>query len=107
MGKIKFKFIDLFAGIGGFHVAMSNLGGKCVFASEIDAHARKTYLHNFDISEKNFNRDIRKMNINEIPEFDILCAGFPCQPFSQAGKRRGFDDHRGNLFFNIADIMFS
>ena len=105
MGKIKFKFIDLFAGIGGFHIAMSNLGGKCVFASEIDAHARKTYVHNFDINEKDFNHDITKMNIKKIPEFDVLCAGFPCQPFSQAGKKKGFDDHRGNLFFNIADII--
>lgn len=105
MGKIKFKFIDLFAGIGGFHIAMSNLGGKCVFASEIDDYARKTYLNNFDINEKYFNHDITKMNIKKIPEFDILCAGFPCQPFSQAGKKRGFDDHRGNLFFNIADII--
>ena len=105
MGKIKFKFIDLFAGIGGFHIAMSNLGGKCVFASEIDDYARKTYLNNFDINEKHFNHDITKMNIKKIPEFDILCAGFPCQPFSQAGKKRGFDDHRGNLFFNIADII--
>ena len=59
----KFKFIDLFAGIGGFHIAMSNLGGECVFASEIDPYARKTYLHNFDINQKDFNQDITKMNI--------------------------------------------
>ncbi|MAZ93211.1 MAG: DNA (cytosine-5-)-methyltransferase [Lentimicrobiaceae bacterium] len=101
----KFKFIDLFAGIGGFHIAMSNLGGECIFASEIDPYARKTYLHNFDINQKDFNQDITKMNIKKIPEFDVLCAGFPCQPFSQAGKKRGFNDHRGNLFFNIADIL--
>tara|TARA_B110001450_G_scaffold252109_1_gene273258 strand:+ start:36 stop:914 length:879 start_codon:yes stop_codon:yes gene_type:complete len=105
MGNRKFKFIDLFAGIGGFHIAMSNLGGDCVFASEIDQYARKTYLHNFNIDKEKFNEDITKMNIKNIPDFDILCAGFPCQPFSQAGKKRGFSDHRGNLFFNISDII--
>ena len=111
----EFKFIDLFAGIGGFHIAMHNLGGKCVFASEMDIHARKTYEHNFtktspELFENNmFNDDIRTMNISEIPDFDILCAGFPCQPFSQAGHQRGFNDNhnseRGNLFFNIAEIL--
>ncbi|MDJ0634696.1 MAG: HpaII family restriction endonuclease [Xenococcaceae cyanobacterium MO_188.B29] len=110
-----FKFIDLFAGIGGFHLAMHELGGECVFASEIDPYARKTYIHNFrDISpqlfdEKNFNDDIRNVVPEEIPDFDLLCAGFPCQPFSQAGYKRGFNDfhnsERGNLFFNIADIL--
>ena len=110
-----FKFIDLFAGIGGFHLAMHQLGGECVFASEIDSHARKTYIHNFNkispqLFEKNhFNDDIRNIVPEEIPDFDLLCAGFPCQPFSQAGYKRGFDDvhnsERGNLFFNIADIL--
>lgn len=111
----KFTFIDLFAGIGGFHIAMHNLGGKCVFASEMDIHARKTYEHNFKrISPKlfkngMFNDDIRNFNPNDLPDFDILCAGFPCQPFSQAGYKRGFEDNhnseRGNLFFNIAEIL--
>jgi len=111
----KFTFIDLFAGIGGFHIAMHNLGGKCVFASEMDLHARKTYEHNFKkispelFENKMFNDDIRNMNVSEIPEFDILCAGFPCQPFSQAGYKRGFNDNhnseRGNLFFNIVEIL--
>jgi DNA (cytosine-5)-methyltransferase 1 len=110
-----FKFIDLFAGIGGFHLAMHRLGGECVFASEIDEHARKTYEANFKaISPQLFengllNDDIRKIAPEEIPDFDVLCAGFPCQPFSQAGFRRGFDDNhnseRGNLFFNIAEIL--
>ncbi len=110
-----FTFIDLFAGIGGFHIAMHNLGGKCVFASEMDEAARKTYEYNFkeispDMFEKNmFNSDIRNINPADIPDFDILCAGFPCQPFSQAGFKRGFDDNhnseRGNLFFNIAEIL--
>lgn len=111
----KFTFIDLFAGIGGFHLAMEALGGKCVFASEIDKYARETYYHNF--KEKNpelfknnlFNDDIRKITPSELPDFDILCAGFPCQPFSQAGYKRGFNDshksERGNLFFNIVDIL--
>ena len=111
----EFKFIDLFAGIGGFHIALHNLGGKCVFASEMDIHARKTYEHNFKkispelFKNKMFNDDIRKMNVSEIPDFDILCAGFPCQPFSQAGHKRGFNDNhnseRGNLFFNIVEIL--
>ena len=105
MSKTSFTFIDLFAGIGGFHIGMSNLGGKCVFASEIDPFARKTYIKNFNIKEELFNHDITKMDINGIVDFDILCAGFPCQPFSQAGKKKGFDDDRGNLFFYIADII--
>ena len=111
----KLKFIDLFAGIGGFHQAMNSLGAECVFASEIDEFARKTYQTNFQkISPKlfesgNFNTDIRSINPHNIPDFDILCAGFPCQPFSQAGYKRGFEDNhnseRGNLFFNIAEII--
>ena len=115
MEQQKFKFIDLFAGIGGFHLAMHELGGVCVFASEIDQYARKTYIHNFkEISPQLFeaglfNSDIRSIVPNEIPDFDLLCAGFPCQPFSQAGYKRGFNDihnsERGNLFFNIADII--
>jgi len=110
-----FKFIDLFAGIGGFHQAMSELGGKCVFASEIDINARKTYEHNFKkhsphlFKDRLFNKDIKTIMPEEIPDFDVLCAGFPCQPFSQAGKKYGFDDNhkseRGNLFFDIAEII--
>ncbi|MEM7591743.1 MAG: HpaII family restriction endonuclease [Cyanobacteria bacterium P01_A01_bin.83] len=110
-----FKFVDLFAGIGGFHLAMHELGGECVFASEIDRYARTTYIHNFrkispQLFEKEyFNKDIRNIVPDEIPDFNVLCAGFPCQPFSQAGHKRGFDDfhdsERGNLFFNIADII--
>nr|WP_263858145.1 HpaII family restriction endonuclease [Waterburya agarophytonicola] len=110
-----FKFIDLFAGIGGFHLAMHELGGECVFASEMDRYARSTYIHNFSkISPQlfegdYFNEDIRKVVPEEIPDFDLLCAGFPCQPFSQAGYKRGFNDvhnsERGNLFFNIAEII--
>ncbi len=111
----KFTFIDLFAGIGGFHLAMHRLGGKCVFASEIDSDARKTYEYNHKknspelFSGKFFNNDIRNISSQNIPDFDVLCAGFPCQPFSQAGYKRGFNDNhnseRGNLFFNIAEII--
>ncbi len=113
--KHNFTFIDLFAGIGGFHLAFHNLGGKCVFASEMDINARKTYEHNFKkispelFKNKMFNDDIRNVTPSDIPDFDILCAGFPCQPFSQAGYKRGFEDNhnseRGNLFFNIVDIL--
>lgn len=100
----KFKFIDLFAGIGGFRIAMQNLGGKCVFTSEWDKEAQRTYKANF--GEVPFG-DITKCNIkNYIPkEFDVLCAGFPCQAFSIAGKRGGFDDTRGTLFFDVAEVI--
>ncbi len=99
-----FKFIDLFAGIGGFRIAMQNLGGKCVFTSEWDINAQKTYKVNF--GEVPFG-DITKQQIKDyIPEeFDLLCAGFPCQAFSIAGKRGGFDDTRGTLFFDVAEII--
>ena len=112
-GTKTLKFIDLFAGIGGFHIAFHNLGAKCVFASEIDEHARRTYKHNF-IGQSpqlfrlgNFNQDINKIDNpkEQIPDFDILNAGFPCQPFSQAGFKKGFEDTRGTLFFNIANII--
>ena len=100
----KFKFIDLFAGIGGYRVAMQNLGGKCVFTSEWDKEAQRTYKANF--GEVPFG-DITKPYIkNYIPTgFDLLCAGFPCQAFSIAGKRGGFDDTRGTLFFDVAEII--
>ena len=111
----KLKFIDLFAGIGGFHQAFHELDCECVFASEIDEAARLTYERNFSkISPKLFknnlfNKDIRSISPSEIPDFDILCGGFPCQPFSQAGLKQGFSDgrdsERGNLFFNIVDII--
>lgn len=110
----KYKFIDLFAGIGGFHLAFHNLGAECVFASEKDLYARQTYQENFryvsaDLFENNlFNDDITSAVIKDIPAHDILCAGFPCQPFSQAGYKRGFDEvreSRGNMFFYITDIL--
>jgi DNA (cytosine-5)-methyltransferase 1 len=107
----KYKFIDLFAGIGGFHLAFSNEGAECVFVSEWDESARKTYQTNFAPSEPqlfengNFAGDITKINEKEIPDFDILTAGFPCQPFSQAGFKKGFKDTRGTLFHDIVRII--
>jgi len=112
--KNKFKFIDLFAGIGGFHLALHSLGSECVFASEINSFARKTYIHNHSkispklFKENNFAGDIKLVDVEKIPDFDILCGGFPCQPFSQAGFKRGFEDskeERGNLFFDIVKII--
>lgn len=98
----KFTFIDLFAGIGGMRIAFQNLGGKCVFSSEIDEQAQKTYAINFgDIPEG----DITQINEKEIPDHDILVGGFPCQAFSIAGKRGGFKDTRGTLFFDVARII--
>jgi len=100
----KFTFIDLFAGIGGFRLALQNLGGKCVFTSEWNKDAQKTYQANF--GEVPFG-DITKDEIKKyIPsKFDILCAGFPCQAFSIAGYRKGFSDTRGTLFFDIEQII--
>jgi DNA (cytosine-5)-methyltransferase 1 len=100
----KFKFIDLFAGIGGFRLAMQNLGGKCVFTSEWDKEAKRTYKANF--GERPFGDITKKETKAFIPdEFDLLCAGFPCQAFSIAGKRGGFEDTRGTLFFDVAEII--
>lgn len=115
MSKEKIKFIDLFAGIGGFHIAMHENGAECVFASEIDKFARQTYEENFKkispelFKNGNFNIDITDSNLdyNSIPEFDVLCGGFPCQPFSHAGLKKGFSDTRGTLFFNIQEIVNS
>lgn len=110
-------FIDLFAGIGGFHYALHSIGGKCVFASEWDKNARISYENNFkgispalfqkdsDGNYLYFNGDINEADPTMIPDFDILCGGFPCQPFSIAGLRKGFEDARGTLFFNIANIV--
>ncbi len=117
MAKKKFTFIDLFAGIGGFHQAMHSVGGKCVFASEWDKYARISYEVNYNEIEpklfekdeegkyKFFNEDINDANPQDIPDFDVCCGGFPCQAFSIAGLKRGFEDTRGTLFFNIANIV--
>lgn len=103
--KIHFTFIDLFAGLGGFHLAMEKLGGKCVFACEIQEDLRELYKKNFNMECKGDINDIDMKN--EIPSHDILCAGFPCQPFSKAGKQQGFEDEkdRGNMFLKIMEII--
>ena len=98
----KFKFIDLFAGIGGFHQAMVQLGGHCVYASEIDKFCIERYKENYNIDA---DHDITKINPEEVPDHDVLCGGFPCQAFSKAGKQKGFEETRGTLFFYIEKIL--
>lgn len=109
----EFNFIDLFAGIGGFHQAMHAHGGHCVFASEWDKNARIAYEANYAEIAPNlfannyrfFNNDITEADPAQIPNFDVCCGGFPCQAFSIAGKKLGFEDTRGTLFFNVANIV--
>ncbi len=97
-----FTFIDLFAGLGGFRIALESLGAKCVYSSEWDEPVREVYAENFgDIPDG----DITQVDENSIPDHDILCAGFPCQAFSISGKQRGFEDSRGTLFFDVARIV--
>lgn len=95
-------FIDLFAGIGGFRLALESYGAKCIYSNEWDKHAQKTYQMNFDEIPKG---DITKVNEKDIPDHDILCAGFPCQAFSISGNQKGFEDSRGTLFFDVARIV--
>jgi len=113
--KKKITFIDLFAGIGGFHLAFHNNGAECVFVSEWDEPARKTYQANFEKIDpklfdpknidKTFVGDITKIDPKNMPDFDVITGGFPCQPFSQAGLKKGFTETRGTLFFDIARII--
>lgn len=98
----KMKFIDLFAGIGGFRYALEDLGATCVFSCEWDKFCRESYKLNFNEIP---HGDITQINEKDIPKHDILCAGFPCQPFSVSGKQKGFNDTRGTLFFDIARIV--
>lgn len=102
--KPKFTFIDLFAGIGGFRIALQNIGGQCVYSSEWDAQAQKTYFANFgDVPFGDITLERTKSFVPD--NFDILCGGFPCQAFSLAGKKRGFEETRGTLFFDVAEIL--
>lgn len=98
----KFKFIDLFSGIGGFHTGAAKAGGKCVMASDINETANKTYFENYGIKPRG---DIYQIQSKDIPDFDLLCAGFPCQPFSQVGPKGAFEDERGLLIFQILRIL--
>jgi DNA (cytosine-5)-methyltransferase 1 len=98
------KFVDLFAGIGGFHIALTRLGHECVFASELSKELRILYKENHGIE---CHGDITKINIESIPSHDILCAGFPCQTFSKAGKQKGMKEARGKLFDEILKILSS
>jgi DNA (cytosine-5)-methyltransferase 1 len=102
MNHFDFTFIDLFGGIGGFHIALKKLGGKCVLYSDIDKKASIVYKKNFNIDNSG---DIRKLDLTKIPDFDVLCAGFPCQSFSNAGHKKAFNDERGLLFNNIINII--
>lgn len=98
----EFSFIDLFAGIGGFRIPLQELGGKCVFSSEYNHHAQRAYELNF--GEFPFG-DITKLNLDIVPKHNVLCAGFPCQPFSISGKMKGFEDTRGTLIYHVFKII--
>jgi DNA (cytosine-5)-methyltransferase 1 len=100
--KPDFSFIDLFAGIGGFRIPMQELGGNCVFSSEFNHHAQRAYELNF--GEVPFG-DITELNTDIVPKHDVLCAGFPCQPFSISGKMKGFEDTRGTLIYHVFKII--
>jgi DNA (cytosine-5)-methyltransferase 1 len=102
MHKSRFTFVDMFSGIGGFHVALSNLDGTCLLASDIDPQANQTYELNFGLKPVG---DISKITSKDIPEFDVLCGGFPCQSFSNVGQKGGLEDPRGALIFEVARIL--
>ena len=98
MTSKELTFVDLFCGIGSFHHSLSSLGLKCVFACDIDEECRNTYEKNYGFKPAG---DITNINVVDVPQFDVLCAGFPCQPFSLAGQHQGFKDARGNMFFEV------
>jgi DNA (cytosine-5)-methyltransferase 1 len=102
MKKFKFSFVDLFSGIGGFHYGLHKIGGNCLFASDIDEIANRTYFENFGLNPVG---DINLISSSEIPNHDLLCGGFPCQPFSNVGQKGGLTDPRGELIFEIGRIL--
>ena len=96
------KFIDLFSGLGGFRLDLESLGAECVYSNDWDIPVQEVYFNNFG---ERPDGDITKVNEKDIPDHDILCAGFPCQAFSISGRQRGFEDSRGTLFFDVARIV--
>ncbi len=102
---MSFRFVDLFAGIGGFHAALSALGGVCVMASEIDENAANVYKSNWGLVPKGDITKLANDELVDVPDHDVLVGGFPCQPFSKSGLQRGMDEARGTLFWNIAKII--
>jgi DNA (cytosine-5)-methyltransferase 1 len=102
---MSFKFIDLFAGIGGFHGALTALGGECVYASEIDRDAARVYVRNWGLEPDGDITLAANESVMDVPDHDVLVGGFPCQPFSKSGKQKGMDEARGTLFWNIARIL--
>lgn len=102
---MNFKFIDLFAGVGGIRRGFESIGGECIFTSEWNPHSQKTYKANYPNDSHDIYGDITKLDPTTLPDFDLLLAGFPCQAFSLAGKQRGFNDTRGTLFFDVARII--
>lgn len=100
------RFLDMFAGIGGFRSGLEDVGGfECIGHCEIDKHANMAYCAIYNTEGEYYCDDARKINPDEMPDFDLLCAGFPCQSFSVAGKRLGFEDTRGTLFFEVARLL--
>ena len=99
------KYLDMYSGIGGFRSALDALGGfECVGFCEIDKYAKQAYETLYDTKGEMYFEDARNIDPDDLPDIDLICAGFPCQSFSIAGKRRGFDDTRGTLFFEVARI---
>ena len=113
MNEMKFRFVDLFCGVGGFHQGMSALGGKCVFSIDIDKDCREVYKENYQIDpwiDEEIKGNIRwftekEHRMEQIPDHDVLCAGFPCQSFSKAGKRGGLEQTEGTLFYDLGKII--
>jgi len=102
---VAFKFIDLFCGIGGFHAALSAIGGECVYAVDIDEAAAKVYERNWGLNPLGDITEVANEDVVDVPDHDVLCAGFPCQPFSKSGFQRGMDETRGTLYWNILKII--